>query len=108
MVALAAAYAVALQALLPAIGGPVAGTTDFAALPICSSLGAGQGTPVGHGHDCLSVCLAGCGTAAAPTPAPGIAYLPAPGPSLAVTFEAVRTLPFSATGANRSRAPPSI
>jgi len=109
MVALAAAYALALQAVLLAIGGPIAGATEFAALPICSSLGAGHSAPADGGHDCLGACLAGCscGSAAAPAPAPGVAYWPAPGQSIAAAFAAIRILPFGAAGANRSRAPPA-
>jgi hypothetical protein len=109
MVAVAVAYAFALQMLLLAIGAPAAGAIGLAAPPICSSLGAGHSAPAGSGHDCLGACLAGCAcsTPAAPAAAPAVIYLPSPGQSIVAAFAAIRISPFSATGANRSRAPPS-
>ncbi len=108
LVALAAAYAVALQMLLLAIGGPAAGATEFAALPICASLGAGHSAPADHGRDCLGTCLACCcgGAPVAPAPAMGVRYVPVPGQFVAGIAEAIAPSPFSVTAANRSRAPP--
>ena len=66
MLTLVAAYAVAVQAILIVVAGPLAGATAFADRPICSSLGAGaagkgpDGSPAGHAHDCLAACLTGC------------------------------------------------
>src|ERR1700730_1119773 len=95
LVALAAAYAVALQAILLAVGAPIAGAGEFTALPICSvlgsvlgsalgsALGAGHSAPADRGHDCLGPCLAGCccGTAVGAAPAPSLSYAPAPVPT---------------------------
>ena len=106
-VALAAAYAVALQAILLAIGGPVADAREFAVLPICSSLGAGHSAPVGHAGGCLGTCLGCCcGTPVYPAPGPAMTYAPMPAQTIVVAFIATPLLLVSATGANRCRAPP--
>ena len=108
VVALAAAYAVALQAILLAVGNPVAGAAEFAAVPICSSLGAGHSKPGGHSQDCLGACLTGCcsGNPFCPAPGPALAYPPAPLQAIAVMPEAVSLSHVNATRAHRSRAPP--
>ena len=110
LVALAAAYAVALQALLLAVGVPVAGASEFATVPICSSFGAGHSAPAGHRQDCLGACLTGCCCGAAVFPAPGLAmaYAPVPLLRIAAAPERVPPLRFSVTRANRSRAPPLV
>ena len=106
LVALAAAYAVALQALLLAVGGPFAG----AALPICSSVGpnhAGHSAPAHQGDCCPGTCLGSCcGTSVCPAPGPALAYAPAPLQTVAAAFALPPPLPVRVTGAHRSRAPP--
>src|ERR1700722_18210898 len=79
-IALAAAYAVALQAILLAFGVPSAG--GVAASPLCSAA-AGHSAPAGqnqgHSQDCLAACLTGCcsGAPICPTPASAAIYAPA-------------------------------
>src|SRR5665213_4334230 len=99
LVALAAAYAVALQALLLAAGVPVAGASEFAAVPICSSFGAGHSAPTGHRQDCLGACLTGCCCGAAIFPAPGLAmaYAPLPLLRIAAALETAPPLRLSVT-----------
>jgi hypothetical protein len=112
IVALLAAYAVALQALLLAAAAPVAGameiTGDPAALPICSGVGAGHSMPVNHDHGCLGACLAGCCGSAPAAPHSVAVVLVAPSAEYAVTpvLQSVTVPPFRAAGAHRSRAPP--
>jgi hypothetical protein len=108
LVALTAAYAVALQAILLAVGGPAAGAAQFAALPICSTLGAGHGAPAGHGNDCRGACLAGCchGATVLPGPEPAIVRAPMPQQSIIARIVPPPLLLRSATGAHRCRAPP--
>jgi hypothetical protein len=107
VVALAAAYAVVLQALLLAIGSPVAGAREFAAFPLCS--GAGHSAPARHSGDCPGLCLGCCcGPAAGPASAPAVAYAPAALQIVAHAAAVPAPLVFvSVSGANRSRAPPS-
>jgi len=110
-VALAAAYAVALQAILLAIGAPGGVAGELAALPICSTLGSTQGgghsAPGGQTHDCLGACLGcGCGTPVCPTAGPALGYAPAPLHIIAAAVTARPLLQLRATGAHRSRAPP--
>jgi hypothetical protein len=110
VVALAAAYAVALQAILLAIGGPAAGAGQLAAVPICSSLGAGHSAPAGHGQarDCLGACLAACccGTPVLPGSGAAMSYAPAPQQTVAAAIEATPLSVPGTTRAHRSRAPP--
>jgi hypothetical protein len=105
IVALAAAYALVLQTLLLALGGPVVGTREFAAFPLCSS--PGQSAPARHTGDCAGPCLGCCcGPVAGPAPAPAVAYAPA---ALQIVAPAAAVPPLvfvSVNGANRSRAPP--
>jgi hypothetical protein len=108
LVALAAAYAVGLQALLLAFGAPVAGASEFAAVPICLSFGAGHSAPAGHAHDCLGACLTGCCCGAAVFPMPGLAMAFAPAPQFRIAAAPELAPPSrpGVTRANRSRAPP--
>jgi hypothetical protein len=109
IVALAAAYALALQAVFLAIGSPFGGTTAFSGVPICSSLGADRSTPAGQGQDCLGICLAGCCCGAAAAPAPGatvLTYVSDASQKLPAALDADPILLRNAFGAHRSRAPP--
>jgi hypothetical protein len=112
LVALGAAYAVALQALLLAVGGPIAGAGQFAALPICSALssasGAGHSAPAGHGHDCPGCFGCCCGTPVCPAPAPALTYAPAFLQNVAAVLASVPLLPVRTATAHRSRAPPDF
>jgi len=111
LVALAAAYALALQAILLAVG-PLAGGARFGALPICSGLGsaadAGHSSPAGHGQNCPGACLGCCcGTPVCPAPPmPALSYAPAPLETLAAALVPPPRLPVRADAAHRSRAPP--
>lgn len=113
IVALAAAYAVALQAILlaGAGAGALAAGARSSAWAICLS-GKAAGShraPTGHGYDCLFACLAGCcAIAAAPPPAMPARYAPATTRKLAVAVEAARHLRLSLPRAHRSRAPPPL
>jgi hypothetical protein len=111
IVALAAAYAVAMQAILLAVGGPVAGSARFAALPICSTLGAGHSAPRDHNHDCLGACLNGCycgGGPACPAAGSALSYAPALLQSIGAALERRQPLFFRTANAHRSRAPPLV
>jgi len=109
-VALAAAYAVALQAILLAIGAPGGGAAELAALPICSTLGStlgsGHSAPGGQAHDCLGGLGCCCGTPVCPGPGPALVYAPLPLHIIASALTAPPRLLLRATGAHRSRAPP--
>lgn len=108
-VALAAAYALVLQAVLLAVCGSLAEGRAFGAASLCtpSQGGARQPTPAGHGEDCLSACIAcSCGVAAAP--APGIAKtgLRRPVERIAPPALTAVAAPVGVDWAHRSRAPP--
>jgi hypothetical protein len=109
-VALIAAYGVALQMILLALAGPMGGATQFAAQPICSTIGAaGTGSvPPGHGQDCLAACLTGCccGATAVPAPATTTAYAPESAQTVRAAIEAATATKPGITAAHRSRAPP--
>jgi hypothetical protein len=109
-VAVAAAYAVALQALFFAIGGPFGGGVQFAATPICSShssFGAGRSTPAGQGGCCLGACLGCCSvTPLCPGPGPALTYAPAPLQTIAAAHERAPAVLAGVAAAHRSRAPP--
>jgi hypothetical protein len=113
LLALIAAYAVALQAVLLAVGGPAFGATQFAAVPICSPFGStvpGHAPPR-HGHDCLlATCVAGCCWASHAAPSPDLAVIHAPdlARASAAAADAAPILRLSLTRAHRSRAPPAI
>ncbi len=112
VVALLAAYAVALQTLLLAVGAPVAGVSEltgvFDTLPICSILGGGRSPPADHEHDCVGACLAGCcGSASlASHSVAAVIVVPPPVPFATAAFGAIPILPFRVADAHRSRAPP--
>jgi hypothetical protein len=112
IVALAAAYAVALQALLLAVGGPIVGAGQFAALPICSAFGSATGTghsaPAGHGHDCPGCFGSCCGTPVCPAPSPALTYAPVFLQNVAAVLASVSLLPVPTSAAHRSRAPPVL
>ena len=112
IMALVAAYAVALQAIFLAIGGLLAGPTDLGAPlwanSLCESLGPGTAHPAssGHEHDCSAACAVCCCNA--PT-APGSVAATAYEKVLAGLIAAAVIVPtrrFNARRAHRSRAPP--
>jgi len=109
-VALAAAYAVALQTMLLAIGAPAGGPAQLAALPICSVLGSAPASrhsaPGGQAHDCLGACLGCCGIPVCPTSGSALNYAPSALHVVAAMLTAPLPLPLAPTGAHRSRAPP--
>jgi hypothetical protein len=113
IVAMVAAYAVALQATFLAIGALVAGPTDsavgFGASSLClsSRLATPHPTPSRHEHDCSAVCAACCCSAPmAPAAAPAAAYEKVPAGLIAAVGVIVPTWRFDADRAHRSRAPP--
>ncbi len=113
-IALAAAYAVALQTVLLAFGVPSAG--GVAAVPLCSAAaghsapaGQSQGDSRGHSQDCLTACLTGCCSSApiCPMPAAATIYVPAPAQQMLTVASDVEPLCAArAANAHRSRAPP--
>jgi hypothetical protein len=118
-VALAAAYAVVLQAILLAFSVPIAGAAGFDAAPICASHGTSSGgpsVPDGHeqnrdrhqGQDCLDACLTGCCCGASLRAVPGawLAAAPALSQTAAATVESAPVLRQPVAFAHRSRAPP--
>jgi hypothetical protein len=112
-IALAAAYAVALQAILLAVSVPVGAALGTAALPICSAVGshpapAGHSAPAGHGQDCLEACLTGCcsGAPVCPAPAGAMIYAPILAQTMAPPPDTRPDLAERVGNAHRSRAPP--
>lgn len=112
-VALAVAYAVALQAVLLAFGMPASGSPGLAVLPICAHVGGARSAPTGDHHDHdggrVTCCIAGCccGAPADAAAGPMLSYAPPPRQILAAPLKAALRLRLSVTGAHRSRAPPS-
>lgn len=112
MVALLAAYAVALQSMLLAVGAPVIAAPEFAgqssSLPICSGAGPGSSIPVDHDHSCIGACLADCcgNTSVTPHLIAAVLEVPRAGRAVTVALESIPALPFPTAGAHRSRAPP--
>jgi hypothetical protein len=116
IVALVAAYAVALQAAFVAIGSLVAvpdlGSSVGAllganSLCLSSRPGAAHPAPSGHEHGCPAACAACCCSApAAPISAAAIAYEKVPAGLIAAATVIVPTWRFAAGRAHRSRAPP--
>jgi hypothetical protein len=113
-IALAAAYAVALQAILLAFSVPVA-AAGTAILPFCSAASGHfaptrdpVGHPSGHGQDCLDACLTGCCSGAPVCPSPAAAAMASPvvvqtmAPALGVSPRLAERV----YQAHRSRAPP--
>lgn len=113
IVALAAAYAVVLQATLLAIGlaigGPIAGPAGLAVSSLCArQSGAPVHPPPGGGdHGCLGDCLACCaGVSVPPASAPALVYRSGLPRRIAVVPAASRRVPLRFARAHRSRAPP--
>ena len=112
VVALIAAYAVALQTILLVLAIPVAGPAALAAQPICAT-NAAQGTgsvPAGHTRDCLTACLTGCcgGATTVPPVRAVIAFEPQVTSAHAAVPARQSTLLPPVTGSHRSRAPPRV
>src|SRR5579863_10446239 len=85
VLALATAYAVALQVILLTVTGPLATGATFAARPICSHFGAGGSAPAGQADGCVGACFGCCcGPPIGPTSAPAMTYTPAPTQTVAV------------------------
>jgi hypothetical protein len=120
LVAAAAAYALALQAILLAFGASI-GTQGggLGGPPICSGLatavdpavGSGRSAPdpapLGHLGGCPGPCLGCCCCPlACRIPAPIATYAPAPAPIVSVAFAAMPPFPAGVPAAHRSRAPP--
>jgi hypothetical protein len=111
IVALAAAYAVAAQAVLLAVGVPIGGTTDFAASSLCSAsqTGVPHPAPGGKDHDCPAACGACCCGAPVVTPSAAavvVSYAQVVAGSIADVSANRPTWRFSLDRAHRSRAPP--
>jgi hypothetical protein len=118
-IALAAAYAVGLQAIFLGFGSLAgAGTRSgpWAASPLC--VAAGHAAPAGpeqdqdrdrnHSRDCLAACLTGCCSAVAAPVAPVVLMAGALRPLhvMAPARESGRHLARDAAPAHRPRAPP--
>lgn len=113
LVALAAAYALALQAILLGVGAPLgAQGAEFSGLPICSGLGSGHlagsgSAPLGHAGDCPGACLGCCcGPPTYQFPGSAMTYAPAPAQIVIVAFATTPPFRVGMPGAHRSRAPP--
>lgn len=118
LVALAVAYALALQAILLAFGAPLgAQAGDLGGLPICSSINSASGhsvpksapnsAPLGHARVCPGACPGCCcGPLACQFPGPAMTYAPAPPPIVIVDYMAMSPIPIGMPAAHRSRAPP--
>lgn len=114
-VALAAAYALALQAILLAVGPLGVVKAEFGGLPICSGLGSGLGSghsggppgPLGHARDCLGTCL-GCsyGSPACHLPGPVTRYAPGAAQIVIVVFAEAPPFHVGVLAAHRTRGPP--
>ncbi len=106
-IALAAAYAVALQAILLAVSVPVA-AAGTAVLPICSAV-SGHSAPANHGQDCLDACLTGCcsGAPVCPSPADAVVTAPVVAQTMAPALGISPHLAERVDNAHRSRAPPA-
>jgi hypothetical protein len=112
IVALAAAYAVAAQAILLAVGGPIGGAAGFAASSLCSAFQAGVSHPApgGRDHDCLAACGACCCAAPVVPPlgaaAAAVSYAQVVAGSIADVPADTAAPLFNVDRAHRSRAPP--
>jgi hypothetical protein len=112
LVALIAAYALALQTVLLTFGGAVAAAGEGAGPAICAHRGADTGVPpVGpdpHSQGCLAACLTGCCCALIAVEPPAVQATRAPHALTTgddVTAPVAIALP-RVTGRHRSRAPP--
>jgi hypothetical protein len=107
VLALATAYAVALQVILLAIAGPLGTGAALAGAPICSHFGAGGSAPAGPAGGCIGTCFGCCcGPPVCPTFAPAMTFAPALAQTIAIARMATPRLLVSAAHAHRSRAPP--
>ncbi len=116
LAALAAAYAIALQAILLAFGASLGSqAVELGRLPICSGLHSGlalgpgskHSAPLGHAGGCPGTCLGCCcGPPACHFPGPAMTYVPAPPPTIFLDFVAMPPIPMGMYAAHRSRAPP--
>ncbi len=109
VVALAAAYAVALQTILLAFGAAAGDAAYPAGGPICAALHrTDPATTPGVPHDCLAACLTGTCSGVAGLPPPA-ALLRAAQPAAPTTTARVAGDDVALarmTGSHRSRAPP--
>jgi hypothetical protein len=110
IVALAAAYGLAAQAVLLAIGGPVGGGADFASsLCSASQAGASHPAPDGKDHDCPALCAACCCSAPivpSSAAAAAVSYAQVTASLIAGVPANAPTWRFHLDRAHRSRAPP--
>jgi hypothetical protein len=114
VVALAAAYALALQAILLAVAVPLgAQTAGFGGLPICSGLDSGyrytatNSAPRRHTGSCPGGCLGCCcSPPACHLPGPVTTYAPVSSPMGLAAARAMQPIPIGQFAAHRSRAPP--
>jgi hypothetical protein len=110
VVAVVAAYAVALQTILLVFGGSIASADGLSRQTICSHYGGDTNgrAPAGHGRDCLADCLTGCSCGAVAVPVRAVALLYAPEllQRVAALGPAKPAIWPSAIRAHRSRAPP--
>jgi hypothetical protein len=112
IVALVAAYAVALQGAFLAIGGlaadPNAGARlGASSLCLSSRLGAEHPAPSGHEHGCPAACgICCCSAPATTTSAATTAYDHVPAGLIVAATVIAPTRRFDADRAYRSRAPP--
>jgi|GEM_PF-6113497 len=109
VLALAAAYAVAVQVVLVAVAGPLATGVAFAGQPLCSHFGAGGSTPpAGHAGVCIGVCFGCCcGPSICPTPTPEMTYAPVPAQAIALARVVAPHVVVRILDAHRCRAPPT-
>lgn len=106
VLALVAAYAVALQAVALGIAGAHVGGVTVSLICSHASGGDGPSTPSGHGHDPSAPCL-GCCYVAAPSQPP-VAGIAASEPRRTVVAGTglAPAMAVRAAAANRPRAPP--
>jgi len=114
IVALVAAYAIALAGLLAGFGGARAEAAAAAAIPggvICHTLVPGPQQPAsdpGNGHTCIDDCCVGCLMLMAALPPPPATVVGAP-QAVTQRLEPLQTAVLAAgpdTKSHRSRAPP--
>jgi hypothetical protein len=106
--AVAAAYALALQATFLAIGFAMAAPAGYAAGALCSHPGDAtpDSLPGGGNRSCLAACLACCcGAQTAPAGAV-VVFAVAEKSLIAAPVAAVAAAPWSSTRAYRPRGPP--
>jgi hypothetical protein len=109
IVALAAAYALVLQAMMLAVGGSMGGAPAVAAGLMCwhRDGAAPHQAPAGPGDCCSASCLACCGgTPAMPTPTLAIIGERRLAEKIGVKFAIAASVLPAVACAHRSRAPP--